>query len=339
MGTISANLVDRLGSLPAPVSARDLDDPSALGEALDALGYLAGGNVYDATAVSEATARLKADYGYDGDDVVDPALVVHLITLVTTGITTGELQPVENMERVDPAEMVELDFPPQAVDGGVDLDDRESALHLIDKVYDDVQDRLQDWALKVMNAVSQFKDKAELRIDNDALFDNNGDADVVFLGVMMDFADAVVSHMPGAGPVWSAVHQGYDLLGTLRQYFGDKPLGVAGARQRLRTAVTQLHLAANQTLDELTTRYQRQPGQTVWDSPLGQAVWDALTWVDSASTDPDYVAALCDWVMPAPTTENTTNPIRDALENSFNDVYSAVSHQLLREQGYDLNTY
>ncbi len=61
MGAISANLVDRLGSLPAPVSPGELDDPSALGEALDAVGYLGGGNVYDPTAVSEATARLKAD--------------------------------------------------------------------------------------------------------------------------------------------------------------------------------------------------------------------------------------------------------------------------------------
>ncbi len=270
---------------------------------------------------------------------MDPAFVVHLITLVTTGITTGELQPVENMHRVDPAEMVELDFPPQAVDGDVDLDDPGSLSHLIDKVYDKVQDRLQDWALKVMNAVSQFKDEAELRIDNDPLFNDNGAADVGFLEVLLAFTDAVVSHTPGASQVWSAVHQGYDLLGALRQYFGDEHLGAAGARQRLRTAVTQLHLAANQTLDELTTRYQRQPDQTVWDSPIGQAVWDALTWVDSGSTDPDYVAALCDWMMPAPTTENTTNPIREALENAFDEEYSAVSRQLLHEQGYDLNTY
>jgi hypothetical protein len=337
VSVISSDLVDRLGRIPTPASAAELADPSALGEAVSALGYF-DGNIYDASAVGEATIRLKADQGLGSDDLVDAALVVHLITLVTNGVVTGQIQQVDNIQRVDPAELVEMDFPPQPVGGNVDLDDPDSVVQLIDKVCDKVQIRLGEWVDKVQIAIDGFVSAAEERINTDPLFDE-GDASVGFAGVVTAFAEAVLSNIPATGQFAGAIRSAYDFLGAVQGYFEEQHLGVSGAKQRLATAIAQLHQAALKSLDQFTDTFQRQEGQTVWDSPLGQAVWDALTWVEEGSTDPDYVAALCDWLMQAPTSENTTQPIREALDFAFDIEYRAVAEQLLREQGYDVNTY
>ena len=59
-----------------------------------------------------------------------------------------------------------------------------------------------------------------------------------------------------------------------------------------------------------------------------------MTWVDSASTDPEYVSAMCDWMgFPLPTEQNTVNPVRQSLENPFFGLYQSVRAQLLRIQG------
>jgi hypothetical protein len=99
VGTFSQDLVDRLGRISGPASASELgaDDIGALDEALAGLGYLPGGMSNDATEVAAATARLKSDYGLGSDDTIDPALVVHLITLVSTAQAqeaTAEATPI-----------------------------------------------------------------------------------------------------------------------------------------------------------------------------------------------------------------------------------------------------
>jgi hypothetical protein len=100
---------------------------------------------------------------------------------------------------------------------------------------------------------------------------------------------------------------------------------LAAGKKRLRDSVTTLTNAARDHLTSVAPLMREH---------MPEAVENAMTWVDSASTAPEYVSSLCDWMgFPEPTPENTVYPVRQALENPFFGVYQAVRCQLLRAQG------
>jgi len=101
--------------------------------------------------------------------------------------------------------------------------------------------------------------------------------------------------------------------------------GLSEGKLRLHASVFALVQAARERTTQAASSIQER---------LPEAVEDGMTWVDSASTDADYVSALCDWIgFKLPTRENTVNPVRQALENPFFGVYQAVRAQLLRTEG------
>jgi hypothetical protein len=141
-----------------------------------------------------------------------------------------------------------------------------------------------------------------------------------------------MSRLPGAAQGLGVLEDGADLLVMLRSEFGDDYLGESGAKKRLKRAVTDLNLAAGERIiasvmgSDERVRARLHPEND--DSPLTGIEW--------GSTDPDYVSELCDWLgVLEPTRENTTGPIRLALDAEFDAVLDEVVKQLAREEGYD----
>lgn len=214
--------------------------------------------------------------------------------------------------------MPEIEMPPQYA--GVYSDPQDTEGHVRQAIQSEAAHRLQLWTTFVLTAVSKFESAANLHIDE---LEYDHDAEYSFNPVLGSFVSVVLSAFPPTAMATSVIS---NVMGGIQSsYDQNLKSGLSGAKLRLHASVVALVQATR----ESTTR-----AASTIHAGLSQAVEDAMTWVDSASTDPDYVSAFCDWMgFPLPTEENTVNPVRQSLENPFFGVYQAVRAQLLRTEG------
>ena len=214
--------------------------------------------------------------------------------------------------------MAEIEMPPQYAGEYSDPQDTEG--HVRRAVQTMAADHVNLWTTFVLNAVSAFELAANHHIEE---LEYNHDATYSFNPVLASFTSVVLNTFPPTAMATSVIST---VMGGIQSSYDQKlEGGLAGAKLRLHGSVLALVMAAREHAMLAASTIQER---------LPQTVEDAMTWVDSASTDPDYVSALCDWMgFPLPTRENTFNPVRQALENPFFGVYQAVRAQLLRAQG------
>jgi hypothetical protein len=184
-------------------------------------------------------------------------------------------------------------------------------------------DRMNLWTTFVLNAVSEFESAANQHTEE---LEYNHDATYSFDPVLASFAAVVIQTFPPTKMASSIISTVSTVMGDIQSSYEQKlQSGLVGAKVQLHGSVVALVQAAREQATRAASSIQER---------LPQAVEDAMTWVDSASTDPDYVSAFCDWMgFPLPTRENTVNPVRQALENPFFGVYNAVRAQLYQTQG------
>lgn len=215
-------------------------------------------------------------------------------------------------------------LPPSDADGTEYYDDADLAA----AVADQLGNRVLHWIALVIQAVEEWGDEAVQRIE---AWDLDGDVDVGFLGVVHAFAQAVISHVPGASQGMAVIEGAADIYEAVVRARGDAPLGAAGAKAKLRAEVIELKGGAGSALRETTDGFQAR--LAAWVSPKNDQ--SPLTFVEKGSTDPSYVGELCDWLgFPMPTESNTTGPIKQELREAFEDTFNRVATALEEEMGY-----
>jgi hypothetical protein len=214
--------------------------------------------------------------------------------------------------------MPEIEMPPQYTGFYADPQDTEG--HVRRAIETQAGIRLDAWANAVESTVSDFESEANLHVEQ---LEYEHDATYDFSPVLASFVSTVLDTFPPTAEVKSVVST---IMGGIQSSYEEElERGLSGAKLRLHGSIVALAKAAR-------ARTRSTASKLLTDMP--QTVEDAMTWVDSASTDSDYVGAFCDWMgFAVPTESNTVNPIRQALENPFFGVYQAVRAQLFRIQG------
>jgi hypothetical protein len=214
--------------------------------------------------------------------------------------------------------MPEIEMPPQYA--GTYSDPQDTEGHVRRAIEAKAADRVNLWTSFVLSAISDFESAAKLHIEQ---LEYDHDAKYSFNPILGSFVSATLSAFPPTAMATSAIST---VMGGIQSsYEQNLKGGLSGAKLRLHRSVFALAKVARERTRLAASKIHEG---------LPEAVEDAMTWVDSASTDSDYVSAFCDWMgFPVPTDENTTNRVRQALENPFFGVYQAVRAQLLRIEG------
>lgn len=214
--------------------------------------------------------------------------------------------------------MSEIEMPPQYAGQYDDPQDTEG--HVAAAARTLAAGRVNDWLTFVLLAISEFETNANNRIEH---LEYEDDAQYSFDPVISGFASAVKGFFP---KVLGAVSPVSDVMdGIEASYEAKLASALAGAKLRLHDSVTALVQAA---------REKASLAESAIQSAMPATIENGMTWVDSVSTDPDYVSALCEWIgFLQPTRENTVDPVRQSLENPFFGVYQGVRAQLFRTEG------
>jgi hypothetical protein len=219
-------------------------------------------------------------------------------------------------------EVAEIEFPPQDASGDVDYDDEALANAVIDRI----TARVNRWLILAVQAVDEWEIDAKKRVADY----NDADATVDPFPVIFAFAEAVIKRLPGMSTALGIIEDASGLVGLVRSNMGDEHMGLVGARARLIAAIDELKVATGAAIRQAIKGHEARllarlsPENN--DSPLHQ--------IEYGSTDPEYVAALADWLgVPDPNEENTTEPIKKAMMEGFERVMEDVNRQLFREVG------
>ena len=220
--------------------------------------------------------------------------------------------------------MAETEMPPQWTGEPEYADPKDTEGHVAAAAVDMARGRVTQWTTFVTTAISAFESNANNHIEH--LDYDKGEVIFEFDPILIAFAKAVKDFCPGFKEVKEAVDQISNVMDGIQSSYDEKLTnGLAGAKLRLHDSVNALVQAARDKVTEVAP---------IMRDHMPEAVDNAMTWVDSASTADEYVSALCDWMgFPEPTKVNTIFPVRQALENPFFGVYQAVRCQLLRTQG------
>ncbi len=214
--------------------------------------------------------------------------------------------------------MPDLEMPPQFAGHYHDPHDTEG--HVATAISLEGKHRLALWLPMALNAIDEFESSALYRTDQ---LEYEHDVAIDVHPVIASFAEDVFKHFLPTSTVLSIAEGMLDAMNSA--YDENLEVGLSGAKQRLKASILSLVQAARQQVTSAASELSER---------MGENVDDAMTWVDSASTDPGYVAAMCDWMgLVIPTRIATVNPIRQSLENPFFGVYQSVRAQLLRTQG------
>jgi len=214
--------------------------------------------------------------------------------------------------------MSEIEMPPQYAGQYSDPQDTEG--HVADAARTLAALRTSQWLTFVLDAVSEFESNANNRIEH---LEYDDEAQFSFDPVLSGFASAIEGFFP---KVQGAISPVSTIMGGIQASYEAKlASALAGAKLRLHDSVGALVQAA---------RERATLAEAAIQDAVPATIEDGMTWVDSASTDPDYVASLCEWIgFPQPTRENTVDPVRQSLENPFFGVYQGVRAQLFRTEG------
>lgn len=217
--------------------------------------------------------------------------------------------------------MPEIQMPP-AYAGGDYYDPKDTDGRVAEAVRNLARQRALAWMQLVLDAITEFERNAGKQIDH--LEYDNDDADYSLNPVIAAFTEAVIKGVfSEADAVVTVVSETMDAL--REEYEKKAPTALAAAKQRLHDSVTALAQAASERATLAGPAIQEK---------VPEIVEDGMTWIESVSTDPDYVSSLCDYVgFPNPTRENTLRPVRQSLENPFFGVYQSVRAQLLKANG------
>jgi hypothetical protein len=189
--------------------------------------------------------------------------------------------------------------------------------------------RVNHWMILVVQAVEEWESETRQRIDQ---WDFNGDVQVDFMGVFGAFAQAVLSRAPGASQAMSVIKDLGDIYNAIRAYNGTTPITEATAKARLRASAQDLKSGAGAALRTATDGYATR--LTQWLSPSNDH--SPLAHVEKGSTDPAYIASLCDWLgFPEANTQNTTTPIKKELTDSFDHEFDRVAKEMWKASGYN----
>lgn len=214
--------------------------------------------------------------------------------------------------------MPDIEMPPQFAGSYHDPHDTEGQVAIAIEL--EAKQRLGLWLPFVLNAVDEFESGALYRTDQ---LEYEHEVVLEMHPVLASFAKDVFRHFLPTATIIS-IADGM-LAGMSSAYESNLGTALGGAKQQLRASVLALVQAARQ---------QATSAASELHSMMTNIVDDSMTWVDSASTDPGYIAAMCDWMgFVIPTRTETVNPIRQSLENPFFGVYQSVRAQLLRVQG------
>jgi hypothetical protein len=219
--------------------------------------------------------------------------------------------------------VTEIQMPPQDMSEHAVQDEWDEAA-VRSAIFQQAGLRLNTWLTFILNAADEFETNANQHI---AELEYEADAYVEFGPVVKGLTTALAVAFPGGGTGLKVITASIELLvkdfdssqksrldGTLK-----------GAKLKLANNVTAL-------VQELRARATR--AFPTLDDDLVESIDTALTWVDSASTNPGFIAAMCDYMgILEPSRENTIAPIRQELENEFFGVYQSVRAELLREVG------
>ena len=220
--------------------------------------------------------------------------------------------------------VVARSLPPSDSDGSTQYDDDALALAVVGEM----RDRVDHWMTLVVQAVEEWESETRQRIDQ---WDFNGDAQVDFMSVLWAFASAVGSRAPGASTALGIVKDASDIYNAIQAYRGTSALGEEGAKAKLKASALELKLGAGSSLRKATDGFGGR--LSAWLSPDNDQ--SPLAFVEKGSTDPAYIAQLCDWLGLTEATEaNTTAPIKKELTDSFDKVFDDVAKQLWKEAGY-----
>ena len=215
-------------------------------------------------------------------------------------------------------------LPPSDADGSEYYNDEA----LAGAVADQLGIRVNHWISLVIQAVDEWADEAERRIE---AWNLDGDVDVGFMGVVAAFGKAVISHVPGASQGMAVIEGASSIYDAVLAARGSAPMGASGAKAKLRAEVFELKQGAGSALRRTTDGFQAR--LAAWLSPKNDQ--SPLTFVEKGSTDPSYVGELCDWLgFPMPTGSNTTEPIKQELGEAFEEVFNQVATSLEKEMGY-----
>jgi hypothetical protein len=217
--------------------------------------------------------------------------------------------------------VAEIEFGPADARAGEEGYDEEA---LANEVIDTITERVNHWLPLAIQAVDEWEKDAKLRIAEY----NDADATVDPAPVIAAFGEAVVRHLPGMATALGLLHDASDLIGMVHSHMGTQHMGLAGARARLEAAVDEIQLAAGAAIRETTDGFEdRLRTGLATDNPESP-----LHTIESASTEPKYVAELADWLgFPDPNTQNTTEPIKASMMAGLESVMEDVNRQLFRE--------
>ena len=215
--------------------------------------------------------------------------------------------------------------PPSDSHGDEYYDDNALAQALVSQV----GVRVNHWIALVVQAVEEWESETRQRIDQ---WDFNGDVQVDFMGVFGAFAQAVVSHVPGAGTAMSVLKDAGEIYNAIRAYNGSTPITEATAKARLRASAQDLKVGAGASLRRATDGFETRLEQ--WLSPSNDH--SPLAHVEKGSTDPAYIGQLADWLgFKDPTEATVTAPIKKELTDSFDKVFDAVAKEMWKASGYN----
>jgi N-acetylmuramoyl-L-alanine amidase len=244
----------------------------------------------------------------------------HIYCLLDAAHAVPESEEQRNQQSVY-FKVAEIEFPPQDADGDAHYDEKA----LANEVIHTIADRVDRWLILAVQAVVEWQIDAKKRV---AAY--NDDANVVVdpFPVITAFSEAIIKNVPGLSKGLGIIQDAYGLLVLVRENMGDQHMGLPGARARLIAAIDELTLATGkairQAIKDHDARLRARLSPDNDDSPLHQ--------IDYGSTDPEYVAALADWLgVPVPDEENTTVPIKKEMMEGFERVMEDVDRQLWRE--------
>ncbi len=215
----------------------------------------------------------------------------------------------------------EIEFAPQDADGDTDYNDEQ----LANAVIGTIMDRVNRGFTYSVSAVTEWGIEARKRVENEY---GDADATVDPAPVVAAFAQAVVKYLPGMSTALGVMNDVQGFIGLVQGYMGTTPMGLAGARARLSAAIDEIQVATGkatrQAIDEYESRVRAWLTPENNESPLHQ--------VEYGSLEPNYVAALADWLgVPEPSEGDTTDAIKREMTDGFERVMADVNRQLWQE--------
>lgn len=214
--------------------------------------------------------------------------------------------------------MPDIEMPPQYAGHYHDPQDTEG--HVARAITLEGKHRLSLWLPMTLDAVDEFESHALYRTDQ---LEYEHGVEIDINPVLASFARDVFNRFLPTTTVVS-IAEGM-LEAMMSDYEDNLSTSLSGAKQQLKGSILALVQAA---------RKQATTAVSELSERMAESVEDAMTWVDSASTDPGYVADMCNWMgLIIPSRKATINPIRQSLENPFFGVYQSVRAQLMKAQG------